>query len=193
MSKEKWRALVDKYLAGASFDKLLDRTPEGITIEPLYTERPVDSQSSPSTYVQGTNAQTAAIGLCIRVEGDRSVAAEELDGGATSLWIDVGNDGALDADAVSHADLVIDIAKSTPPRVARPPDRAQTNKMTRSTLMPDDAARSRLSATARMALPIRVFCSISATSSSTTRLMMMHHRLTGVIAKAPEPICVCTW
>ncbi|MGE3858581.1 MAG: methylmalonyl-CoA mutase family protein [Nitrososphaeraceae archaeon] len=114
MSKEKWRALVDKDLAGASFDKLLHRTPEGITIEPLYTERPTGSQSSPSIYVQGTNAQTPAIGLCIRVEGDRSVAVEELNGGATVLWIDVGNDGALDAAAVAHADLVVDIAKSTP-------------------------------------------------------------------------------
>jgi methylmalonyl-CoA mutase len=114
LSKEKWRALVDKDLAGASFDKLLHRTPEGITIEPLYTERPADSQSSPSTYVQGTNAQTAAIGLCIRVEADHSVATEELNGGATALWIDVGNDGALDAAAVAHADLVVDIAKSTP-------------------------------------------------------------------------------
>ncbi len=67
-------------------------------------------------YVRGANSQIAAIGLCIRVNGDRAVAAEELDGGATALWIDVGNDGALEAAAVAHADLVIDIAKSTPPQ-----------------------------------------------------------------------------
>jgi len=114
LSKEKWRALVEKDLAGASFEKLLYRTPEGITIEPLYTERPADFQSSPSTYVQVTTEQTTAIGLCIRVEGDRSVASEELEGGANALWIDVGNGGALDTAAVAHADLVVDISKSTP-------------------------------------------------------------------------------
>lgn len=65
-----------------------------------------------------------------------------------------------------------------------------TNRITRSTLIPDDAARSRLSATARIALPMRVFCNMTATARIVTRLMMMHHRFTGVMAKAPEPICL---
>jgi methylmalonyl-CoA mutase len=111
-----WRALVDKDLAGASFDKLVQRTPEGIAIEPLYIERPIE-QSFPGTapFLRGISAQSAMIGLCIRVDGDRSVAAEELDGGATALWIDAGNDGALDAAARVQADLIIDIpTKSTP-------------------------------------------------------------------------------
>ena len=54
-------------------------------------------------------------------------------------------------------------AKSTPPRAASAPPSAHTNGMTRSTSMPDEAARSGLSATARMALPILVRCRTKAT------------------------------
>ncbi len=56
----------------------------------------------------------------------------------------------------------------TPPRAARPPPAAQTKRMTRSTSMPDEAARSRLSATARMALPILVLFNKRPTPISTT-------------------------
>ena len=45
--------------------------------------------------------------------------------------------------------------------------------MTFSTSMPDDAARSRLSATARIALPIRVNWSAMATATSTTTATIM--------------------
>lgn len=110
-----WRALVDKELAGTSFNKLVHRTPEDLVIEPLYTERLVElPMPGVAPYVRGSNAQIEAVGLCIRVQGDRAVAAEELDGGATALWIDVGNDSALEAAAIAHADLVVDIAKSNP-------------------------------------------------------------------------------
>jgi methylmalonyl-CoA mutase len=110
-----WRALIDKELAGASFDKLVYRTPENIAIQPLYTERLSEPpMPGEAPYVRGVNTQIPAIGLCIRVNGDRAVAAEEIDGGATALWIDVGNDGALEAAAAAHADLIIDIAKSIP-------------------------------------------------------------------------------
>ena len=46
---------------------------------------------------------------------------------------------------------------------------AQTKRMTRSTSMPDEAARSGLSATARIALPILVNCSSEATATITRR------------------------
>ena len=109
-----WRTRVEKELAGASFDKLVYRTPEDIAIEPLYTERPAEPpMPGTAPYVRGANSQIAAFGLCTRVNGDRTVAAEELDGGATALWIDAGNDSALEVAAVAHADLIIDIAKST--------------------------------------------------------------------------------
>lgn len=110
-----WRALVEKDLAGASFEKLVHRTPEDIAIEPLYTEWQTEmSIPGSAPYVRGTHRESEAIELCIRVDGDRTVAAEELDGGATALWIDVDNDGALEAAATAHADLVVDIVKRTP-------------------------------------------------------------------------------
>ena len=34
-----WRALVEKELAGAPFDKLVQRTAEGLAIQPLYAEQ----------------------------------------------------------------------------------------------------------------------------------------------------------
>ena len=110
-----WRALVEKDLAGASFEKLVHRTPEDIAIEPVYTEWQSElSLPGAPPYVRGAYGQSAAIGLCIRVDGDRTVATEEIDGGATALWLDVDNDGALEVAAAAHADLVVDIAKSIP-------------------------------------------------------------------------------
>jgi len=114
-----WRTLVEKELAGALFDKLVYRTPEDIAIEPLYTERLYEpAMPGEAPYVRGANAQSSAIDMCIRVDGDRSVAAEELDGGATALWTDASNEGALEAAAVAHADLVVDITNSSSPAEA---------------------------------------------------------------------------
>jgi methylmalonyl-CoA mutase len=63
--------------------------------------------------VRGTHLQSSPIELCIRVDGDHTIAAEELDGGATALWIDVGNDGAYKAAAAAHANLIVDKGKGT--------------------------------------------------------------------------------
>lgn len=110
-----WRTLIEKELAGAQFDKLIYRTPEDIIIEPLYTERLYEpAMPGEAPYVRGINAQRSVMGLCIRVDGDRLVAAEELDGGASALWIDANNEGALEAAAVAHADLIVDIGNNSP-------------------------------------------------------------------------------
>jgi methylmalonyl-CoA mutase len=69
-----WRALVDKELAGASFDKLVHRTPEGLTIQPLYTEAPAVPLLPTEPWL-----------LCVRVEPGVSVE-EELRGGAEAIW-----------------------------------------------------------------------------------------------------------
>jgi hypothetical protein len=58
-------------------------------------------------------------------------------------------------------------------------------RITRSTSMPEDAARSRLSATARMALPIFVRCSISATRTRTTMEITMEASARGVRENRP--------
>jgi len=110
-----WRALIERDLAGASFDKLVQHTPEGIAIEPLYTERPTEPPiPGEAPYVRGIDTQNSAIGLCIRVDGDNTVATEEIHGGASALWIDVGNDSALKEAEAAHADLIVDTGKSTP-------------------------------------------------------------------------------
>ena len=66
-----------------------------------------------------------------------------------------------------------------PPSAARAPPSAHTTLTTRSTSMPDDAARSGLSATARVALPSLVYCRNRATSTSTMTDMPMTQKSFG--------------
>ena len=63
---------------------------------------------------------------------------------------------------------------------------AHTKLMTRSTSMPDDSARSRLSATARIALPMRVRCRNRATPTSTTTDEDHDDQVAGHDAHRPE-------
>jgi methylmalonyl-CoA mutase len=89
-----WRALVDKELAGAPFDKLVHRTAEGLAIEPLYTERPGDPPPpGAAPFVRGATA--APFRICMRVEpgGD---PAGELAGGAEALWCRAGDRAAIE-------------------------------------------------------------------------------------------------
>src|SRR4051812_10930371 len=91
-----WRALVDKELAGASFDKLVQRTPEGIALQPLYASRDVDPPApGVAPFVRG--AGSSGWKLCMRLPrgGD---AAAELDAGADALWLD-----SKDRDAIRVA------------------------------------------------------------------------------------------
>jgi methylmalonyl-CoA mutase len=79
-----WRAQVDKELAGAPFEKVLvDRTPEGLLVQPLYTEGPTGEAPD-------VDATAAPFRLCARVEGDAQgeLTAAELEGGADALWLD---------------------------------------------------------------------------------------------------------
>lgn len=87
---EAWRALVSKELAGAGFDKLVQKTPEGVAIEPLYTERPAEAAC-----VRGEVA-AEAWRLCVRVAPGADVAAE-LDGGAGAVWCADGDPSATAA------------------------------------------------------------------------------------------------
>src|SRR3569623_1416736 len=80
---EAWRALVAKELAGAPFDKLVHKTPVGVAIDPLYTQRPAEA-----AYVRGAAERWK---LCVR--GD----AAELEAGADEVW-----DGSdFDPDVIS--------------------------------------------------------------------------------------------
>jgi methylmalonyl-CoA mutase len=93
-----WRALVDKELAGASFDKLVQKTPEGIALQPLYTDRVVDppppgiapfvrggTGADSSSGSASASATAAPFSICVRLEPGMD-AASELDGGADALW-----------------------------------------------------------------------------------------------------------
>ena len=72
-----WRALVDKELAGAPFDKLVQRTAEGLAIEPLYVEAPAQATRP---------IGAASFRVCMRARPGE--AAEHIDGGANALWLD---------------------------------------------------------------------------------------------------------
>lgn len=83
-----WRALVDKELAGAPFDKLVQKTAEGLSVEPLYVERPVDpAPPGAAPYLRGATTATAggSFSLCMRATSAQ-LAAEELEAGADALW-----------------------------------------------------------------------------------------------------------
>ncbi|HVZ03487.1 methylmalonyl-CoA mutase family protein [Hyphomicrobium sp.] len=98
---EQWRALVDKALKGADFEKrLVKRTADGLKIEPLYTRS--DALSSALDAVPGAapftrGAKPVRAGWDIRtfhIESDPKVAnaaiLEDLEGGVTSIALQVG-------------------------------------------------------------------------------------------------------
>ncbi len=95
-----WRALVEKELAGAPFDKLVQRTAEGLAIQPLYAE-PVDEPPPPGVAPFVRGASLAPFRLCVRVEPGVD-PAEELDGGADALWCPAGDDAGV-KDAIDLA------------------------------------------------------------------------------------------
>lgn len=101
-----WRALVDKELAGASFDKLIYKTPEGLALAPLYTERPPEAAGvRGAAPASGPAAVTWK--LCARVEpgGD---AAAELEGGADAVWCAAGDAASIAAARARGAAVVVD-------------------------------------------------------------------------------------
>jgi methylmalonyl-CoA mutase len=74
-----WRKQVEKELAGAPFDKALTTaTPEGLTLQPLYWEAP---QALPDAL-----RATHVCQVCPHVF-DSPAAAEEIEGGARTLWV----------------------------------------------------------------------------------------------------------
>src|SRR5262245_55863791 len=95
-----WRALVAKELAGASFDKLVQRTPEGIAIDPLYVERPAEAP-----FVR--DPSTEPWKLCVRVQPGDDVLAE-IEGGADAVWCGSNDQAAIEAARSRGAIVVID-------------------------------------------------------------------------------------
>jgi methylmalonyl-CoA mutase len=75
-----WRARVENDLAGRPFGTLVDRTLDGLAIEPLYVEAP----TLPRVLGDG-----APFRVCMRHEADttRDAVVEDVEGGADALWI----------------------------------------------------------------------------------------------------------
>ncbi|HET8935857.1 MAG TPA: methylmalonyl-CoA mutase family protein [Polyangiales bacterium] len=104
VSYESWRAQVEKDLKGADFEKrLLTRTPEGIAVQPLYTARAGAPSSSEEAigfaglapYRRGpkpVGSYGARWDVCTEQiaanphDAARDIA-EDLSGGASSLWL----------------------------------------------------------------------------------------------------------
>jgi methylmalonyl-CoA mutase len=103
---EQWRALVDKALKGADFEKrLVSRTADGLKINPLYTrgdalQGTVDMVPGSPPYTRGTKAVAPGLGWDIRtfhIERDPKAAnkaiLEDLEGGVTSIGLQFGGYG----------------------------------------------------------------------------------------------------
>ncbi|KAF0097864.1 MAG: methylmalonyl-CoA mutase [bacterium] len=101
-SHQEWRAVVDKALKGAPFEKkMVTRTYEGITITPLYTREDWSAAGDPSgipgasPFTRGFSASGAGVnGWCIRQEqtapdpkAANAAILTDLEHGATSLSV----------------------------------------------------------------------------------------------------------
>lgn len=113
ITADKWRAQVDKELAGAPFDDtLVTRTPEGIAVQPLYGE----SEGGRAPVEARVDADGRTFGVCVRVAAgaSRDGVTAEVEGGADALWLEAANPGAtrsaLEAIDLGRTGVVIDVA-----------------------------------------------------------------------------------
>lgn len=120
-----WRALVEKDLKGASFEKaLVHETPEGISLQPLYTDAPWDPGApGAAPYTRGPHAEPFAPRVCMRVDAPSAdLLRDDLAGGADALWLDARLTDALrpalDAAAAQGVSLLLDARPGDAPRPA---------------------------------------------------------------------------
>ena len=106
---DQWRAMVDKALKGADFDKrLVAKTADGLTINPLYARKDAlvaveGAMPGVAPFTRGTKVKRDGLGWDIRTfhsEADpkalNAAILDDLDGGVTSIALHVG-DTALPA------------------------------------------------------------------------------------------------
>jgi methylmalonyl-CoA mutase len=106
-----WRALVEKTLNGASFEKrLVSRTYDGIAVQPLYTA--ANTGSSLDEALRGRDAFDADRPWDIRALVDHpdpktanALTMEDLEGGATSLLVKIDPSGETGVAVASRGDL----------------------------------------------------------------------------------------
>ena len=98
---EQWRALVDKALKGADFEKrLVRRTADGLKINPLYTRddalaNAADALPGYAPFTRGTKSVSGGWDIrTFHIESDPKAAnaaiLEDLEGGVTSIGLQVG-------------------------------------------------------------------------------------------------------
>jgi methylmalonyl-CoA mutase len=97
-----WRAQVEKELAGASFEKtLVYTTPEGIAVQPLYTDVPPTEER--------TLGAAAPFRVCMRHDAhDPAALTDDLDGGAEAIWLRAKPDGVFAHPKAREVHVVVD-------------------------------------------------------------------------------------
>jgi methylmalonyl-CoA mutase len=114
-----WRAQVEKELAGASFEKLVAHTAEGLAIQPLYTERTVEApfaRAAAPTFEVCMRAPSDEPAFGSAAEGQRDDAdaiADDIAGGAEALWVAANQKAAISA-ALGHKLAIVMDVTGTP-------------------------------------------------------------------------------
>lgn len=123
-TRDDWRALVEKALKGADFEKtLVSRTEDGLRIEPIYARsdaKPAPPNPGTAPFTRGTAAHVEGLGWQIHqvvAEADAQtanrVALEELDAGTNGIVLQIaapGQPGCAIASASEMATVLNGIA-----------------------------------------------------------------------------------
>ncbi|MFA5900117.1 MAG: methylmalonyl-CoA mutase family protein [Hyphomicrobium sp.] len=120
---DKWRALVDKALKGADFDrKLVAKTADGLRIEPLYTRADTLAQSErvvpgEAPFTRGTHGKADGLGWQIhqRIVEPSPAAAnkvilEELESGANGVVVQIAGPGQIGVEVTSSDEAAATLA-----------------------------------------------------------------------------------
>jgi methylmalonyl-CoA mutase len=103
-SREAWLALVERTLKGEPFDSLVSRTADGLEIQPLYTAEDAEGRLSPRG--AGDPGQPWDIRSLVAHpdpgEANRQIL-EDLQGGAASVLLRIGDDGCAVGSAADIA------------------------------------------------------------------------------------------
>lgn len=111
---DQWRALVEKALKGADFEKrLVKRTADGLKINPLYTRADelaaaLEALPGHAPFTRGTKAVSGAWDIrTLHIESDPKAAnaaiMEDLEGGVTSIALQIGTGLAPTKEAIGAA------------------------------------------------------------------------------------------
>jgi methylmalonyl-CoA mutase len=105
-NEEQWRKLVDKALKGGSFDQLVSKTYDGVSIAPLYARAANESPRA----LRKTPGRWSILGRVDLADADAAnkFALEDLEGGADGLHIVfAGAQGAYGAGLTNDSDETI--------------------------------------------------------------------------------------